>query len=321
MFPWGENRADVALVPAMREEMRPHTGLAELGDAQYGVATAAQLRRLEFSTSAIGRWAKCGRLHRVHRGVYAVGRPGLSRHGRCQAALLACGPRSLLSHRSAAWLWGISPLFPWEVEVTVPGSRRRPPGILVHGTRVLGASERVRAERLPVTSVARTLYDVAATGAPKQLERMVERAKRLDLLQIDAIDCLLSERHGSAGSRRLDEAIEIYRDPAFSRSRAELLFLDLVKKGGLSRPALNSWVAGHEIDAYWEVERFAVEVDGWETHGTRLAFESDPVRQEDLKLAGIDSIRVTARRIEREPEVVATRLKILLAQRRRYLSR
>lgn len=117
----------------------------------------------------------------------------------------------------------------------------------------------------------------------------------------------------------LRQALEIYRDPVFARSRPERLFLDLVKKAGLPRPAINTYVAGHEIDAYWEKERFAVEVDGWEAHRCRKAFEEDPVRQEELKLAGIDSVRLTARRIEREPEEVAKRLGILLDRRRSEL--
>jgi very-short-patch-repair endonuclease len=100
-----------------------------------------------------------------------------------------------------------------------------------------------------------------------------------------------------------------------------LLFLDLIKRAGLQRPAMNTFVAGYEVDAYWEAERFAVEVDGWDTHRTRQAFEADPLRQEDLKLAGIDSIRITARRIEREPKVVGQRLRRLLAHRRKELHR
>ena len=92
-----------------------------------------------------------------------------------------------------------------------------------------------------------------------------------------------------------------------------------MKKWGLPRPAINTFVEGHEIDAYWERERFAVEVDGWEAHRSRAAFENDPIRQEDLKLAGIDSIRLTARRIEREPALVAKRLGTLLKRRRREL--
>ena len=117
----------------------------------------------------------------------------------------------------------------------------------------------------------------------------------------------------------LRAALEIYRDPAFTRSRAELLLLDALAKNGVARPAVNTFVAGFEVDAYWRRERFAVEVDGWRYHRSRTAFERDPLRQEQLKLAGIDSIRVTARRLEREPDVVALRIEALLERRRREI--
>jgi very-short-patch-repair endonuclease len=172
-----------------------------------------------------------------------------------------------------------------------------------------------------VTSSARTLLDLAARDRGRSLQQAIEKAKRLNRLDLGEIDDLLRRRRGPAGTRRLREAVEIYRDPAFSRARSELLFLELVKGAGLRRPALNTFVEGYEVDAYWENERFVVEVDGWDTHGNRRAFETDPVRQEDLKLAGIDSIRVTARRIEREPAVIGERLGRLLARRRKELER
>jgi very-short-patch-repair endonuclease len=175
-------------------------------------------------------------------------------------------------------------------------------------------------EGVPATSLPRTLLDLGAAGTSKQLERAVERAERLNLLDLGAIDMMLTRRKGTPGARRLEKALEIYRDPAFSRSRAELLFLDLVRKEGLPRPALNLFIVGMEVDAYWESERFAVEIDGWDSHRTRSAFETDPVRQEDLKLAGIDAIRITARRIEREPRQVGERLRIHLTRRRAELN-
>lgn len=127
---------------------------------------------------------------------------------------------------------------------------------------------------------------------------------------------MLARRPRRAGSVPLREAIEIYRDDGFFRARSERLFLALVKKAGLPRPAINHFVEGHEVDAYWEAERFAVEVDGWEAHRSRASFESDPLRIENLKLAGIEAIRITARRIERQPKAVGERLAILLARRR-----
>lgn len=300
----------------MREEMRSHAPLAELAQAQYGVVSFRQLRRLGFSTGAISRGRSAGRLHRIHRGVYAVGHTNLADHGRCMAAVLACGPRALLSHESAAWLWGLFPTCPFEPEVSVPDTGRPRAGIRAHRIAPLATDESGTQERIPVTSLPRTLLDLAATGRGRRLQQAIEKAKRLDLLDLGEIDDLLDRRRGASGTRRLREALEIYRDLAFSRSRSELLFLDAIKKAGLPRPALNTFVAGHEVDAYWRAESFAVEVDGWDTHRTREAFEADPLRQENLKLAGIDSVRITARRIEREPGAVGQRLARLLAQRR-----
>jgi len=170
-----------------------------------------------------------------------------------------------------------------------------------------------------VTAVPRTLLDLASRRQARRLNQAVERAERLDLLDLGAIDGLLGRCGRHRGKRRLQKALEIYRDPVVSRARSERLFLDLVKSAGLPRPAINNFVAGHEIDAYWPEERFAVEVDGWDAHRTRRAFEDDPLRLEKLKLAGIDSIRVTARRIEREPEAVAASLGRLLELRRSAL--
>jgi predicted transcriptional regulator of viral defense system len=301
--------------------MRSHARLAELAESQYGVVSFRQLRELGFSKGAIGRARQAERLHRLHQGVYAVGHAALSDHGRCMAAVLACGPRAVLSHRSAAWLWGFLPACPLKPEVSIPNSGRPRPAIWAHRIAPLEAWERRISERMPVTSPARTLLDLAASNRGRRLQQAIEKAKRLDKLDLAEVDELLGRRRGAAGTKRLRDGVEIYRDAAFSRSRAELLFLDLVKRAGLPRPALNMFVAGHEIDAYWEAERFAVEVDGWDTHRTRQAFEADPLRQENLKLAGIDSIRITARRIEREPKAVGLALEKLLTRRHEDLQR
>lgn len=303
----------------MREEMRSHAALSELARSQYGVVSHSQLVRLGFSKSTVGRLQSAERLHRIHRGVYAVGHADLSSHGRCAAAILACGRGAVLSHASAGWLWGLFPLFPSQIDVIVPRGGRSRAEIVTHRIAPLAPDEWGTIDRLAVTSLARTLLDLAATGPKWRLEDAIEQAERHEDLDLDAMDLLLRRRMGERGTTALGDALEIYRDPGFKRSRAERLFLDLVLKAGLPRPAMNFFVAGHEIDAYWEAERFAVEVDGWGTHRTRTAFERDPLRQENLKLAGIDSIRVTARRIEREPQVVGKRLSKLLFQRQQEL--
>jgi very-short-patch-repair endonuclease len=225
----------------------------------------------------------------------------------------------MLSHESAGWLWGLLSGCPATVDVTVPTRGHRRSGIRVHHAPALVERDRTTREQIPVTTLARTLLDLAGTGSAKRVERTVERADRLGLLDIVEIDAVLARADGPPGSYQLRQALEIYHDPAFTRSRLERVFLALIRKAKLPRPATNTFVVGHEIDAYWEQERFAVELDGWKTHGTRAAFERDPVRLEELKLAGIDAVRITARRIEREPDRVAAGLERLLAQRRREL--
>jgi aryl carrier-like protein len=176
-------------------------------------------------------------------------------------------------------------------------------------------------EEIPTTALPRTLLDLAATGSARRLERAIDRAQRLDHLDLDSINLMLTRRGRRSGVARLRKALDIYRNPVTDRARSELLFLDAIKKEGLPTPAINTFIAGYEIDAYWEPERFAVEVDGWDTHQTRAAFEEDRIRQENLKLAGIDSIRITARRIERQPREVAKRVRMLLVRRQAQLGR
>ena len=308
-----------ALGAGMRNEVRSHTRLAALADRQHGVVSTDQLLALGYSAAAISRATAGGRLHRIHRGVYAVGRASLSPYGRCRAAVGTCGSAALLGHSSAAWLWGLLPILAEPIEVVTPRASHPRSSLRIHRCRSLADEDRAEEAGIPVTSIPCALLDLAATGSVWQLRQAIEKAERLDRLDLAGIDSLLRRRFQPRGRPRLLEALKIYRDPAFSRARSERLFLALVKEAGLPRPALNTFVAGYEIDAYWERERFAVEVDGWDAHRSRLAFEADPLRQENLKLAGIDSIRVTARRIERQPEQVAVSLAALLARRRAEL--
>jgi len=303
----------------MRREIRPHGELARVAGGQHGVISRAQLEELGYSDASVARAVRSGRLHRVFRGAYAVGHPGLGLHGRCLAAVLSCGEGALLSHWSSAWLLGLSGSCPHEPHVTVPQRGHRRSSIQIHHSTIIEDEDRVKAEGIPATSTERTLLDLATRARRRKLANLVDRCERLGALDIASLDSLLARSGGHPGRATLARALDIYRDPAFSRARSERLFLALVKKAGLPRPATNLFIAGHEIDAYWEQEKFAVEVDGWGAHRTRVAFERDPRRIEDLKLAGIDAIRITARRIEREPEAVAKRLATFLAQRHKAL--
>ncbi len=301
--------------------MRSHEALADLAERQYGVVTFAQLRALGFSKGAIARASAASRLHQVHRGVYAVGHARLPRRGRCLAAVLACGRGAVLSHHATAWLWGLLPTLRTSIEVSIPQSGGRHAGITQHRSAMLGRLEHGRLGGIPVTALARTLLDVAATGSEWELNGAVEKCERRGILDLGEIDAMLNRRHGDRGTGRLRQATEIYRDPAFSRARSERLFLAMVKAAGLPRPALNRWVEKWEIDAYWETERFAVEVDGWESHRTRRAFEHDHLRLEELKVADIDVVAISARRVETSPAEVGRHLRVLIERRRDELRR
>jgi len=300
----------------MRGEERTHHGLARLAEAQHGVVSRGQLRELGYSGSAIDRAVRSGRFHRIHRGVYAVGHRRLSPHGRCRAALLACGPRALLSHDSSAWLWGLEATLSAIVEVALRSRGHRRRGIQIHYLPRLAAEDVATREGLPTTAVPRTLIDRAATISRRSLDRDLDRVARLGLLDVAAIDHLLARAGRHPGCAKLRDAVELHRDPAYTRSWLERRFLDLVRRSGLPMPSANVFVAGFELDMYWERERFAVELDGYEFHSGRRSFERDRRRQEDLKLAGIEMVRITARRVMAEPDELMRRLSELLDQRR-----
>ena len=169
---------------------------------------------------------------------------------------------------------------------------------------------------IPVTSVARTLLDLGAVATARDLTSAIDRARRLGRLDLESVDAILTRHGRTVAGQRLKQALTLYRKPVFDRARSELLFLEALEKVGHRLPVLNCWVEKWEIDAYWEAERFAVEVDGWEAHGSRQAFEDDRLRLEEMKLAGIDCIRISARRIETHPQQVAQRIGTFLARRR-----
>jgi hypothetical protein len=160
-----------------------------------------------------------------------------------------------------------------------------------------------------------------AAADPRFLGRALDNAYRLGLLDLISIDALISRSGGFRGVARLREALEIYRPSAFTRSSLERRFLDLVVGANLPRPSMNFFIAGHELDAYWPAERFAVELDTYDHHGDPTAFERDRLGQEELKLVGIEMIRITGARLDREPQVVVERLRRHLAQRHRELGR
>jgi very-short-patch-repair endonuclease len=293
--------------------------LAVLAREQHGVVSVWQLRELGYSKESLRHAVKTGRLHRVYRGAYAVAHDAVSRHARCRAAVLSCGEGALLSHRSAAWLWGLTRRFALPVEVTADSPRQTREAIRIHSAEALVDEDRGSAEGIPVTAMPRTLLDFAAVD-PRYLSQALDNAQHMGALDLIAVDTLIARSRGFRGVGRLRDALKPHRTPAYTRSGLERRFLELVRQAKLEPPSMNLFVGEYELDAYWPAERFAVELDTYDYHGSPSAFENDRVRQESLKLAGIEMTRITGTRMDREPRQVTSRLRQLLSQRRRDLS-
>ena len=292
--------------------------LAHLAARQHGVVSLAQLRALGLGKRGAAHRAARGRLHRVHRGVYAVGHPRLTPEGRSLAALLACGPRSVLSHRSAAAAWGIRASAQTLIEVTTSNrGRRAPPGVQLRLTRSLRAEDVTRLRGLPVTTVARTLVDLACVLAPSALARAVHEAEFRRLLDVAAVEAVLARANGRRGTAALRTALA-EPSPGATRSALEERFLSLVR-GRLPAPRLNAnlWVGGEliEVDAAWRDARVAVELDGAAAHRTSRAFHRDRARDLGLAAEGWVVVRLTWPQLIHEPERIVGELRRLLALR------
>ncbi|MGI8593588.1 MAG: type IV toxin-antitoxin system AbiEi family antitoxin domain-containing protein [Solirubrobacteraceae bacterium] len=207
-----------------------------LAESQHGVVARSQLLDLGLSPEAIKHRMAKGRLHPVWRGVYALGRPQLSRHGTWMAAVLSCGPEASLSHRSAATLWRICQERGGEVEITLPARvARRRPGIVVHrGSRLLPA-DLTRYHGIPVTSPVRTLIDLAACLPRDQLEAAVNEADKHDLTDPDKLRSALGRYSGQSGATALREALD-RRTFTLTESELERRFLPVARKAGLPPP-------------------------------------------------------------------------------------
>ncbi|HEV2813783.1 MAG TPA: DUF559 domain-containing protein [Solirubrobacteraceae bacterium] len=229
------------------------------------------------------------------------------------AAVLACGPSAVASHRAAAWLHGFGPEVRGPVDVTVRGGQPRTRAALrVHRAR-LRPDEVTRSRGIPVTTPARTIRDLARTATTRELQRAIEEAqiqRKLDHASLtDAVD----EARGQRGVRAL-RATAARADPRITRSEAERRLLTLVEKAGLSAPESNVIVGRYEVDALWRRERLVVEVDGFAFHGSRTAFERDRRKDAELTARGWRVIRVTWRQLTDEPHLVVARLSAALAR-------
>jgi very-short-patch-repair endonuclease len=289
-------------------------GIAQIASRQHGNITRKQILAIGLNDVAITYRVRIGRLYRVYRGVYAVGRPPTTPLEKAVAAVLACGDRAALSHGSAMTLWGFWKRWDEPFDVTVAGDRR-PTGIRTH--RPVGLLQRDvrRCQGIRVTSPARTLLDTAPELAPRSLTRAVNDGRRSGLITLEALADVVSRFPLHPGAPLLRPHAGGRHGP--TRSHLEDVFLKFCKRFKLPTPKVNTIVAGYEVDAYFEAERLIVELDSWGFHSDRHNFEDDRERDATMLALGIVTIRITWRRLEDEPAREAERLHAILEQRRR----
>jgi very-short-patch-repair endonuclease len=285
-----------------------------LAEEQHGVVGRQQLVVLGLSKRAIKHRISKGRLHPVRVGVYAVGRPEITRHGRWMAAILSCGPGAVLSHGSAAALWGIGVEPGGWIEISVrASSTRRQKGVRVHRRPGLRSSEATIRADIPVTNLVRTLLDLATQLRPAQLERSINEADRLDLIDPDTLREALERYRGQRGVRRLREILD-RRTFRLTDSELERRFLRLVREIGLPIPLTRQRLNGFWVDFFWPDLGLVVETDGLTYHRTPAQQARDHVRDQAHAAAGLTPLRFTHAQVRFEREYVS---KTLLAVARR----
>ena len=281
--------------------------IARLANRQHGVIATRQLAALGLARGGVARRARAGRLHRVHRGVYAVGHRVLTADGRRMAAVLAAGPGAALSHASAAALWEIRPTSAARIDVTVrsAGGRAKRPGLRIHRGATLRGDEITEHRGIRVTTVARTLFDLAPSLPRRALERALDEAEIRDLYDRRELEAATAAHAGERGAAALQRAIDADGDPTLTDSELEELMLALCDEHGLPRPRPRAWVAGLRVDFLYAESRLVVETDGYRYHRTRRAFERDRERDAILARAGHRTLRFTHRQLTRDPARVA----------------
>jgi very-short-patch-repair endonuclease len=300
---------------------RPDVRVARAAAEQWGVLSLDELFACGLLPGAVATRLRNGRLHPIHRGVYAVGHRKLPLEGRFLAAVKACGASAVPSHHSAAALWGF---MPWEErypEVTVVGpSSRRHPGLRVHRTRSLDLDDRTRHRAIPVTTPARTLLDLAATLDPKPLRAATRRAQSLYRVNVRQLAETLARHRGRKGAARLADIIAT--GPAPTKSELEDVVLDLILRGGHVHPDVNVpyYVEGRRTipDFRWPEQRLVLEADSTTWHDNPLAREDDAQRQALLEAHGERVLRVTWKQAIARPGPTLARIRAAgapLAQR------
>jgi very-short-patch-repair endonuclease len=260
------------------------------------------------------RRLRSGHLVRLHRGVYAVGHAQLRPEGRWLAAVLAAGPGAALSHRSAAALHGVRD---GDGAIDVTTTRRATVrGVVIHRTTVLAAQDVTTRRGVPITTLPRTLVDLAGILTAEQLGKLLREIDRTGRLDPVALSAALTRTSGRPGARALRGVLAEHARLATSLTLSELedRFLALLDAESLPRPLTNHPIHGMKIDAVWPEHRLAVELDGWAYHHDRAAFEEDRARSARLTVAGWTHVRFTHAQVVERPRQIADTLRVLLAR-------
>jgi very-short-patch-repair endonuclease len=258
-----------------------------------------------------------GRLHRLHTGVYAVGHRLIPKEGWWMAAVLASGPEAVLSHHSAAALWGLRGYSERAIEVTVPRKSTSSKQIKRHHS-VLPADERTVREGIPATSVPRTIFDLAATESAEVIQNLLREAEHLELRDRLSLPDLIERYPGRRGIRKVRLALDRLEEEPEGRKRSPLeeRFAPFLRRHRLPIPRFNDWIPlngkNYQVDCHWPGTGQIVELDGWQGHRTRTAFRDDRARDRRLRVAGYSVTRITWNQLDDEPEAVAADLRTLL---------
>lgn len=303
-----------------REETPLDQHVAAMARRQYGVVARAQLLQLGLTAREIDHRLTIGRLHLLHQEVYSVGHRVVPREGRWLAAVLATGPHAVLSHWSAAALWMIRPNSRSLIDVTTARKSRSWDGIKRHH-KALPPDEVTVHEGIPVTTVPRTIFDLAATEDVDTIAAMLRESEHRNLWDRLSLPHLIDRYPGRRGVNRVRLALQRVTEEPSGRKRSKLeeRFAPFIRRHRLPMPRFNDWILlgpkRYQVDCHWPGIRQIVELDGWEGHGTRSAFQDDRERDRRLKVAGYAVTRLTWNQLRDEPEVIASDLRVLLRDR------
>ncbi|MGZ6593853.1 MAG: DUF559 domain-containing protein [Solirubrobacteraceae bacterium] len=296
----------------------PDRRVADVAARQLALIARRQLLALGIESSMIARALRRGRLHRVHQGIYSlVPFPALPPLAAELAAVLACGDRALLSHHSAAATWGLRPSFIGDVDVIVIGADcgRERAGIRVHRVEWLDPRDIRRYQGIPITSPARALLDITPDINDREVERALDQALIKRLTSHAAINAVLSAYPHRRGVGRLRALADPGRPTTDTRSGGEEVLLAALRRANIRAPEVNGRVGNYTADFVWRREKVIVELDGYQYHRGRAAFERDHERDAEHLRLGFLVIRVTARQLARELEALLVQIATALALR------